>query len=336
MLELRYHLKQAAQQNAWLPGLEPLLAEIAAATVEIAEAVRRGAMQQSLVGSSNQKNVHGEEVQKLDTWANAVLRERLERSGYVQAMASEEEEHAIIVRDQDSGGRFLVMFDPLDGSSNIDVNATIGTIFSIHHRYELAANNEDLQLPGTLQIAAGYATYGSSTMFVYTARNGVHGFTFQPSTGQLVQTHSEIRCPPQGAIYSINEGNRESWSTAHRDLISWYQQKDITSRRPFSARYIGSLVADFHRTLLKGGIFLYPSDAKNPSGKLRYLYEAAPLALVCEQAGGEASNGVRRILDIHPESLHQRTPLLIGSRDLVTHAVQFLDESVLGEPSKRG
>ena len=242
-------------------------------------------------------------------------------------MASEEVEDPMYIASPHRVGDVIVMFDPLDGSSNIDVNATIGTIFGVYHWPQSRGAHPDLKFRGGDQVAAGYAAYGSATMLVYTARNGVHGFTLDLSLGadgQYVQTHADIRCPERASQYSANEGNRCYWSDAQKRLVALYQQDDKAQRRPYSARYIGSLVADFHRVLLKGGIFMYPADAKSPNGKLRYLYEAAPLSLICEEAGGASSDGARRMLDIAPDGIHQRVPLFIGSRGEVELALQVL------------
>jgi fructose-1,6-bisphosphatase I len=223
-------------------------------------------------------------------------------------MASEESEDIIPIPDGGKRGKYVLMFDPLDGSSNIDVNASIGTIFSIHRRVtpgEGDGTAEDCLQPGTAQVAAGYFIYGSSTMMVYTTGHGVDGFTLDPSLGEFLLSHEHITIPARGKIYSINEGNVKQWDTPTRRYI-----EDVKNR-PYSLRYIGSLVSDFHRNLLKGGIFLYPG----PKGKLRLLYEAAPLAMVVEQAGGAASTGTERIMSIQPTSLHQKVPLIIGSRE---------------------
>lgn len=319
MQTLPAHLTAAAKASGWPKGLDALLAEIGEVTALISDAVRKGAIHGHLRGSANVQNVQGEEVQKLDEWANDILCKRLAACGLVRAIASEEEDEVMAA---DPNGAFLVAFDPLDGSSNIDVNATIGTIFGIYHRP--APASADFLFSGAQQVAAGYTTYGSSTMFVYTARSGVHGFTLDPETDQYVQTHADIQCPVEGAIYSANEGNKSTWAPAQQRLVAGYQEADKATRRPYSARYIGSLVADFHRTLLKGGIFIYPADAKNARGKLRYLYEAAPLSLVCEEAGGAGSDGERRMLDLTAAKLHERVPLYIGSKAMVEEAVGAL------------
>jgi len=241
-------------------------------------------------------------------------------------MASEESENIIPIPDGSKRGKYVLMFDPLDGSSNIDVNASIGTIFSIHRK--ITKNHEDGSLEDCLQkgcdqVAAGYFIYGSSTMMVYTTGNGVHGFTLDPSLGEFLLSHESIRTASRGKIYSINEGNVNSWDAGTRRYIEYLKEDRKDRGHPYTLRYIGSLVADFHRNLLKGGIFLYPG----PKGKLRLLYEAAPLAMIVEQAGGAASTGAERILDIQPESLHQRVPLIIGSCDDVAEYNRFFGEA---------
>ncbi len=330
---LERHLADAARQFGWIEGLEVVLGEIAALTVQIGEEVRKGAIRADLMGEANYRNVQGEEVKKLDEWSNTAFCERLGQCRLIGALASEEVDDAIWLDRADGEGQFIVMFDPLDGSSNIDVNVTIGTIFSIYHRSKLSSDSPDLLFKGADQVAAGYAAYGSSNMLVYTARNGVQGFTLDPEAGAYIQTHTDIRCPETGSTYSINEGNRNYWSPQQRELVAWYQDTDKASGRPYSARYIGSLVADIHRTLMKGGIFIYPADSKSPQGKLRYLYEAACMALICEEAGGGATDGVRRILELTPQRLHQRTPLFIGSQPMVEQATAVLSKSLLAEPS---
>jgi len=240
-------------------------------------------------------------------------------------MASEEMAGPIPVPENHAHGRYAVLFDPVDGSSNIDVGAPIGTIFSIHRRItkDGTAGMKDLMQPGRSQVAAGYVAYGSSTMFVYTSGRGVHCFTLDPSLGEFLLTVRGMRFPDPAGLYSVNEGHSSSWKDADKRWVSYLKAPAPNSGRPYSARYIGALVADFHRNLLRGGIFAYPGDRSNPNGKLRLLYEAAPLAFVAEQAGGGATDGTRRILDIQPEELHQRTPLYIGNRSEVELVEKF-------------
>ncbi len=281
-----------------------------------------------ILGQSGKTNIQGEDVQKLDVFANQTIKRRMEQCGYICVMASEEEEGIIPVLDGYEG-KYTVAFDPLDGSSNIDVNVSIGTIFSVHRRISSGKQGtaEDLLQKGSRQVAAGYIIYGSSTVMVYTTGDGVHGFTLDPSVGEFFLSHPDIKIPQESQYYSVNEAYTNYWFDATRNYIDYLKEIDPDSGRPFSLRYIGSLVADFHRNLIKGGIFLYARDKKStdkPEGKLRLLYEAAPLAMVVEQAGGRAiTDDGRRILDIEPTSLHQRVPLIIGSKEDVDLAEKF-------------
>lgn len=280
-----------------------------------------------ILGLAGHTNIQGEEVQKLDSYADEVLRRALDHHGSVAALASEEMNDPYIVSgDYLDDGEYVVVYDPLDGSSNIDVNVSIGSIFSILKRKTSGpeAQISDFLQPGSEQVCAGYVIYGSSTMLVYTTGNGVNGFTLNPSVGEFFLSHPNIQIPARGKIYSINEGNASKWHAPMIRYINHLKEDDQSTGRPYSARYIGSLVADFHRNLLKGGIFLYPGDKKNPNGKLRLLYECNPMSLIVEQAGGAASNGQQRILDILPDNLHQRVPLFIGSRDDITDIEGFL------------
>ena len=302
-----------------------LLNEIALAAKLIARDVRKAGLV-NILGLTGSENVHGERVTKLDDYANRVLYEILGRSGQVCVLASEEEHNIIPTPSGYPFGKYAFLFDPLDGSSNIDANVTIGTIFSVHRRISPAGPGrlEDCLQIGRKQVCAGYILYGSSTMFVYTAGNGVHGFTYDPSCGEFLLSHENIRIPENGKYYSANEGNYHSWTDGTKKYINYMKESDPDTGRPYGLRYIGSLVADVHRTLLYGGIFLYPGSVKKPAGKLRLLYEAAPLAMVIEQAGGKATNGAKSILDVEPTELHQRTPLVIGSPVDVDAAMKFL------------
>ncbi len=283
-----------------------------------------------VLGGTGEINVQGENVQKLDEFANRVLIHRMERSGALCAMASEENADIIPVPDRFARGDYILIFDPLDGSSNIDVNINVGTIFSILRRIspsERDTDPGDVLQPGYRQVAAGYFLYGPSTMLVYTTGQGVHGFTLDPSVGEFLLSHPDMRIPQQGKIYSVNEGNVCYWDEGAARAVGSFKSGDNPRGAPYSMRYVGSLVADFHRTLQYGGIFMYPLDYKSheqPRGKLRLLCEASPLAFVAEQAGGAASDGAGRILDIVPEHLHQRVPLYIGSAGDVAHAVSLL------------
>ncbi|MCS7081457.1 MAG: class 1 fructose-bisphosphatase [Bacteroidetes bacterium] len=279
-----------------------------------------------ILGITGQQNVHGEMVRKLDVFANQELIRALARGGECCVLASEEEEDILVLPE--SPGKYIVLLDPLDGSSNIDANVSIGTIFSVYRRTVSDGDGEalrrDVLQPGSRQVAAGYVVYGSSTMLVYTTGHGVNGFTLDPSIGEFLLSHPHIQIPKRGKIYSTNQGYFRFWEAGMRQYIQYLQEEDKATGRPYSLRYIGTLVADVHRTLLYGGIFLYPASSKDPKGKLRLMYEANPMAFIIEQAGGRASDGFRRILDIEPRSLHERTPLILGSEEDVREAEQFL------------
>lgn len=285
-----------------------------------------------ILGLTGEVNVQGEEVQKLDEYANDIISQQMAASGQVCVMASEEVDEPIPVKPGYEG-KYTLAFDPLDGSSNIDVNVNIGTIFSVHRRITQggAGSANDLTQPGKNQVCAGYILYGSSTMLVYSMGYGVHGFTLDPSVGEFLLSHPDIKMPAKGKIYSVNEGNHNYWHENTKRYVDYLKEADPDTKRPYSLRYIGSLVADFHRTLLKGGIFMYPKDYKDPAkpkGKLRLLYEAAPMAFLAEQAGGRASDGEQNIMDIKPTGLHQRVPLYIGSREDVDQAEQFVQGKI--------
>jgi fructose-1,6-bisphosphatase I len=307
--EQRKLAPQASGEFSWL------LSGITLATKIIADRVRRAGLS-DILGGAGEQNVQGEAVQKLDVLANQALIHCLGVRGNVAIMASEENAEPHVVARDRAHGKHVVVFDPLDGSSNIDVNVSVGTIFSIlkcepDPTGERNAIDDVLQA-GTRQVAAGYVVYGSSTMFVYTAGNGVNGFTLDPAIGAYIISHPNIRMPEQGSIYSVNEAYADSFPEPYRRFLA--HLRSGAAGRTYSSRYIGSLVADFHRTLLKGGVFLYPPTKSHPQGKLRLMYEANPIAFLAEQAGGVATNGVGRIMQIPPTSLHQRTPLLVGSR----------------------
>jgi len=274
-----------------------------------------------VLGFTGDINVQGEEVKKLDEYANRILIHRLARSGVLCAMASEENADIIEIPHGLPQGAYIIIFDPLDGSSNIDVNVNIGTIFSIYRRVsspEEPLMTSDVLQQGVEQVAAGYVLYGSSTMLVFSTGNGVHGFTLDPGVGEFLLSHPNIRIPEQGKIYSVNEGYSQYWDEATHEVVNYFKSSENAHKKPYSARYIGSLVADFHRNLLYGGVFLYPADMrdpKKPAGKLRLLCEANPMAMLAEQAGGMAIDGRKRILEVDPDHLHQRVPLFIGSRN---------------------
>ena len=302
-----------------------ILADIALATKMINREVIRAGLT-DVLGYTGTQNVHGEKVQKLDRFAHETLYRVLGSTGQLAVLASEEDEDVIHVPEGQPVGKYVVNFDPLDGSSNINANVNIGTIFSVLPRQTRKGGGtlEDCLQAGSRQLCAGYVMYGSSTMMVYSTGHGVHGFTYEPSIGEYLLSHPEIRTPKRGRIYSVNEGNYIHWSDGVKRYVDWLKMDDKATGRPYSSRYVGSLVADFHRNLLYGGIFLYPADRKNPSGKLRVLYEAAPLAFIAEEAGGAASDGSRRILEIEPKALHERTPLFLGSAEDVADCESFV------------
>ena len=269
-----------------------------------------------ILGGTGEVNVQGENVQKLDEIANRVLIYRMERCGALCAMGSEENADLIRVGPEFPRGEYILIFDPLDGSTNIDVNINVGTIFSILRRKPGATGEvtlEEVLQPGAQQVAAGYILYGPSTMLVFSTGQGVHGFTLDPGVGEFLLSHPDIRMPERGKVYSVNEGYWHYWDAAARESVEWFKSPDNAQGAPYSSRYVGALVADFHRTLLYGGIYMYPPDARKPGGKLRLMCEGAPLAFLAEQAGGKATDGLRRIMDITPDTLHARTPLFIGS-----------------------
>ena len=303
-----------------------LLSGITLATKMVAAEVRRFGLN-DLWGSSGQVNVQGEVQQQLDVYANNALLHCLGNRGNVGVLASEENEEPVVVMQTPERGEYIVVFDPLDGSSNIDLNVSVGTIFSILRRDVSRSDDAaaDVLQPGYQQVAAGYVLYGSSTMLVYTAGHGVYGFTLDPLIGAFVLSHPDIRMPERGNLYSVNEANADSFPEYCRRFLHWLKSGDDGT--VYSSRYIGSLVADFHRTLLKGGIFLYPQTAHYPQGKLRLLYEANPIAFLAEQAGGAASDGQRRILEIEPTALHQRTPLIVGSNYEMNHFHSYVQKA---------
>ncbi|WP_304163789.1 class 1 fructose-bisphosphatase [Lonsdalea britannica] len=283
-----------------------------------------------ILGTSGVSNVQGEVQMKLDLYANEKLKAALKARGEVAGIASEEEDEIVIFEGERSeNAKYVVLMDPLDGSSNIDVNVSVGTIFSIYRRITPLGSpvtEADFLQPGNKQVAAGYIVYGSSTMLVYSTGHGVHAFTYDPSLGVFCLSHERVRFPETGNTYSINEGNYIKFPQGVKKYIKYCQEQDEATLRPYTSRYIGSLVADFHRNLLKGGIYLYPSTASYPQGKLRLLYECNPMALLAEQAGGKASDGHRRILDIQPQKLHERAPFFVGTESMVNDVERFLRE----------
>ncbi len=305
-----------------------LLRDLSVAAKIVNRDIRRAGLL-DIFGATGEINVQGEVQQKLDLLAHEEFVQALRRGGECCLIGSEEHAEGIPINIRsESEGKYIVLLDPLDGSSNIDVNVSVGTIFSIFRLPE-GVEPEEVSVeaalqPGLNQVAAGYVIYGSSTMLVYTTSDGVYGFTLEPSIGEFLLSHPRMKIPRAGRLYSINEGNFLSFDDGVKRYIKWMQREDVNPRRPFSTRYIGSFVADFHRNLLKGGIFMYPATAKNPNGKLRLMYEANPLALIVEQAGGMATDGHGRILEKQPTDLHERTPLYIGSEVMVQRVGAFL------------
>lgn len=305
--------------------LTNLLYDIALGTKLVAAAIRRAGLV-DILGQAGAVNVQGEEQMKLDVFANECMKSALGVAGRVCVIASEEDSEPTPYADHDSA-KYAVLMDPLDGSSNIDVNGAVGTIFSIYRRVSRpgAADVRDVLQPGNKQVAAGYVMYGSSVMLVYTTGNGVHGFTLDPTVGEFLLSHHDILTPETGTYLSVNESNFPGWMPRMQEAVRYFHGEHPEVMKGKNSRYIGSLVADFHRNLIAGGIFLYPGDAKNPKGKLRLSYEANPMAFIVEQAGGRATDGTCRILDIQPTELHQRTPLVIGSKrdvEFVTEVLQ--------------
>jgi fructose-1,6-bisphosphatase I len=307
ILQQQQEISEASGRFSWL------LSGITLAT-KMVEAKIRTAGLTDVLGAIGQTNVQGEQQQKLDVFANQALLHCLGLRDSVAALVSEEDEEPVTFNRSVETGKYIIVFDPLDGSSNIDVNVNVGTIFSVLRR--LPSDHVDLQAsilqPGYTQVAAGYVVYGPSTVLVYTTGHGVHGFTLDPTIGAFVLTNENMKMPEQGSYYSVNEANAATWPDEYREYVGKLRSGALG--RQYSSRYIGSLVADFHRTLLKGGVFLYPPTKDQPGGKLRLLYEANPLAFIAEQAGGMASSGKGRILDIKPEGIHQRTPFIVGSK----------------------
>jgi fructose-1,6-bisphosphatase I len=304
--------------------LSNLLYDICLAAKIISRNVRRAGLT-DILGGSTTVNVSGDLQQKLDLIANETVRNSLQYTGRVCVMASEEDDQPVPVPANRPAGKYVFLYDPLDGSSNIDVNVSIGTIFAIHRRVTVSGPGTlaDCLQAGTKQVAAGYILYGSSTMLVYTTGSGVHGFTLDPTIGEFLLSHPHIRIPEVGRYYSVNESNWNKWSPATQQVVTAFKNGEAPVK-PKNARYIGSLVADVHRNLISGGIFLYPGDTRSPQGKLRLLYEGAPLAFVVEQAGGAATDGCRRIMEIEPTDLHQHTPLVIGSKADVEFATRAM------------
>ncbi len=307
--------------------LTRILNDIGIATKFVHREVNKAGLA-DILGMEGTENVQGEQQKKLDVYANNQFINALKAGGQCAAIASEENEEVIILDNPISNNaKYVVAIDPLDGSSNIEVNVSIGTVFSIYQRKSsigTPADEFDLLQPGTELAAAGYAIYGSSTMLVYTTGHGVNGFTLDPSVGLFILSHPDICYPESGNIYSVNESNRIYFPEAIKAFLQFCHEDDPSTKRPYITRYIGSMVADVHRNMLLGGIFLYPGTIKKPQGKLRLLYECKPMAFIAEQAGGKASDGSRRILEIHPDSIHQRSPFFMGPTAMVDKLEEFI------------
>lgn len=311
--------------------LSKLLSDLSLAAKVISLEVNKAGLV-DILGFTGDSNIHGEQVKKLDMFAHDMLFRAMDHGGHLCVMASEEEEDIIHIPDKFNIGKYVLLFDPLDGSSNIDANISIGTIFSIYRRVTpdgKPGTLEDCLQQGMKQVAAGYIVYGSSTILVYSAGHGAHGFTLDPSFGEFLLSHPNIKTPKKSNIYSINEGNYLYWHPGLKKYIKYLQEEDKASARPYSSRYIGSMVADIHRNLLYGGIFMYPADSRNPNGKLRLMYECNPMAFIVEAAGGRATNGTQRILEVKPSTLHQRTPIFIGSEEDVNKVEEFMAKEEL-------
>lgn len=308
--------------------LSQLLRDIGLAAKIISREVNKAGIT-NILGFDGSTNIHGEAVKKLDLFADQQLISALDRSLITCMVISEENDG--VVKLGSKGGKYIVYLDPLDGSSNIDVNVSIGSIFSVYMRearYDSTLRDSDALQPGVRQVAAGYVLYGSSTILAYTTGLGVSAFTLDPSIGEFILSDRGIKMPEHGPIYSINEGSYNSWNLGLKKYIKYCQEEDADTKRPYSARYIGSMVADIHRTLIKGGIFIYPHSKRYPNGKLRLMYECNPLSFIIEQAGGIATDGHSRIMELQPEAIHQQTPIYIGSKQNVQKVMDFLQEYV--------
>ena len=321
-------LEGQAEHSFATGELTRLLNDIAVASKIVSRDVRRAGLVDHILGAQGNTNVQGEEQQKLDVVADEQFIKAFEYGGEVCGIASEENDEFVAFQSETSkNGKYVVLFDPLDGSSNIDVNVSIGTIFSIYKRVSNVgeeATFEDMIQMGNQQVAAGYVLYGSSTMLVYTTGDGVNGFTLDPSIGEFCLSHPNMKMPEKGRLYAMNEGNINICEEGLRDYIAYCQSSENDYQAPYSGRYIGSLVADFHRNMIKGGIYIYPETTTAPEGRLRLLYECNPLAFIAEQAGGLATTGRKRILDIQPQQLHERVPFYIGSKNMVEKAMSCI------------
>jgi fructose-1,6-bisphosphatase I len=330
IITIERHITEQQRKYPEATGVfSDLLYDVALVAKIIARETSRAGLV-DILGLAGQMNIQGEPQMKLDVFAHQAMVRLNVRTGRLAVMASEEEDDIIPISTEYGVGKYVVVFDPLDGSSNIDVDVSIGTIFAIYRRISKVGLGtlEDCLQKGRDLVAAGYVIYGSSTVMVYTTGQGVHGFTLDRGLGEFLLSHPDIRMPATPKYYSVNHGHEQYWNTRMRRFVRWLQGMDPDApRKPLSSRYIGSLVADFHRNLLEGGVFCYPADTRMPGGKLRLVYEAIPLAFIAEHAGGYASDGQQDILDRQPESLHQRTPLFIGNRELVEQAERFMSSA---------
>jgi len=324
----RFILEQERLHPEASGAFTTILLDVALAAKVISREVNRAGIAE-ILGDVGEENVHGETQQKLDVFADRVMFKALDHSGTLAAMGSEEHEDLLSIPEKFPRGEYVILYDPLDGSSNIDVNVSIGTIFSVHRKLSDGTKGRlaDALQRGSQQVAAGYVLYGSSTMFVYTTGAGVHGFTLDPDIGEFILSHPNMWIPEPGArTYSVNEGSYARWSPEVQAAVDGLKRGDATDGEPCKGRYIGSMVADVHRTLLRGGIFMYPASQDQPEGKLRVLYEGAPMGMIIEQAGGRASTGTGSLLEVQPTDLHQRTPVFLGS----SRMVEWVEEVLAG------
>ena len=327
-----FTIQQMRQFPSATGELSSLLRDIGLAAKRVNVEVNKAGLV-DILGDAGTINVQGEDVKKLDIYANNQFMGVLQHGISCAGIGSEELDDFVVFDDEISNNsKYVVQFDPLDGSGNIDVNISIGTIFSVYRRISEVGKpctKEDFLQAGSRQVAAGYIVYGSSTMYVYATMRGVNGFTLDPAIGEFCLSHPDIKCPPSGKVYSVNHGNFFQYTINTREYINVCQKKDKTNGGPYTQRYIGSMVADVHRNLMKGGIFMYPGTYDKPNGKLRLLYECNPFAFIVERAGGRATDGKQRILDIIPTELHQRTPLFIGSKDMMDELDTYLAKDLV-------
>jgi fructose-1,6-bisphosphatase I len=324
IIEKQYDFKYATGE------LSSILSSIRLASKIVHHELNKAGLAEHILGAVGTENIQGEEQQKLDLYANDVFIKALKNREIVCGIASEEDDDFVAFDGESMYGNYVVAMDPLDGSSNIDVNVSVGTIFSVYRRISPAGTPvvlEDFLQPGTEQVAGGYVLYGSSTMLIYTTGNGTNGFTYDSSLGTFYLSHPDMQTSKDGKIFSMNEGNYNRTSQGLRNYIDYTNGIDKATNRPYTARYIGSLVADFHRNLLKGGVYVYPSTDESPKGKLRLLYECNPLAFIIEQAGGKATDGEKRIMELKPTELHQRVPFIVGSSNMVDTIHEFIKEN---------